>query len=64
MLNHAGRIFLIVLLAPLLCIGVLVMFVVALCDFSASRIKGHFARIETPKGHEAVIDLDRNAEPQ
>jgi hypothetical protein len=53
MLNRAGGTFLVVLLAPLLCIGVLVMFVVALCDFSASRIKGHFVRTEPPKGHEA-----------
>jgi hypothetical protein len=56
MLNRAGITFLVVILAPLLCIGVLVMFVIALCDFSASRIKGRFIRAEPPKGHESVID--------
>jgi len=42
MLNLAGKTFIIVLLAPLLCAGVLVMFVLVLCDFSASRCKGRF----------------------
>ncbi len=42
MLNLAGKTFVIVLLAPMLCIGVLVMFVLALCDFSVSRLKGRF----------------------
>jgi hypothetical protein len=43
MLNLDGKTFIIVLLAPMLCVGVLAMFVFALCDFSASRLKGRFA---------------------
>ena len=43
MLRLAGRTFILVLMAPLLCVGVLVMFVLALCDFAASRLKARFA---------------------
>jgi hypothetical protein len=46
MLNSAGRTCIIALLAPVLCIGVLIMFVAALCDFTASRFKGRSVHIE------------------
>jgi len=49
MLNLAGKTFVIVLLAPVLFVGVLVMFLLALCDFAASRLKGRFAEAKGRK---------------
>jgi hypothetical protein len=49
MLNYAGKTFIIVLLAPVICVGVVVMFVLAVCDFSASRLKHRFVLLEQRK---------------
>jgi hypothetical protein len=60
MLNSAGRAFLIVLLAPVLCIGVVVMFVAALCDFCASRLRVRFQDSGPPMLQGELIQSQEN----
>lgn len=50
MLSSVRRTLLTFLVAPLLCVGALIMFVAVLCDFSAFRLKAQISGPERVKG--------------
>ena len=50
MLSSARRKSIACFVAPLLCMGVLIMFVVVVCDFAAFRLKSQMTGPERPKG--------------
>ena len=54
MLNLAGKTFLVIVLSPILCVGVLIMFVAAVCDFAMCRMKASVPA--QPVAHRTTVD--------